>query len=153
MVAGDVGEGAGREPDAVEPILREPVARGFERQMRHVIGGELAPASRAASPDRASYARDTPTVRPDDADRAEARGAKAHRLPDLAHEGGDRGLAVGAGDRDHEVGLSAGEARRHAGEQPIADCRHWISRGTPSAPQLSSRWQDRRGARRRPPAE
>ena len=71
MIARDVGEGAGRKPDAVEPVLRKPVARSLERQMRHpVLAGEPRQRWRAASRDRASCGRDirspsgptTPTV-------------------------------------------------------------------------------------------
>ena len=40
-----------------------------------------------------------------DADRAEVHRALAQRLPDLPGEARDRGLAVGAGDRDHHLGL------------------------------------------------
>ena len=52
----------------------------------------------------------------DDTDRAEARGPETHSLPDLAHEGGDGGLAIGAGNRDDQIGLFSKVAGCHAGE-------------------------------------
>ena len=48
--------------------------------------------------------------------RAEARGAVSHRRPELADEGGDRGLAVGAGDGDGDLRLRAEEARGDEGK-------------------------------------
>ena len=41
MVARQVGEAAGREPHAVEPVLVEPVRRGFEREMGDALAREL----------------------------------------------------------------------------------------------------------------
>ena len=63
-----------------------------------------------------------------DADGAEVDRGLAERLPDLAGEARDRGLAVGAGDRDHHLGLVAEPAARGDGERParlvVQDHRH-----------------------------
>ena len=56
MVAAEIGEGAGRQPHAVEAVLVEAVRRGLDGQMRDAFAGQLGRASRAASPDRASSA-------------------------------------------------------------------------------------------------
>ena len=47
----------------------------------------------------------------DDAGRADAGGGVPALLPDLAREGGDRGLAAGAGDGDHGCRLARKDAR------------------------------------------
>ena len=54
----------------------------------------------------------------DDADGAEARRLVAGGGEDLAGEGGDRGLAAGAGDGDEMVRLARIEARRHQRQRP-----------------------------------
>ena len=46
-----------------------------------------------------------------DADRPDRSGLAPKRLPDLAHEGGDRSLSAGAGHRDDRFGLARIEAR------------------------------------------
>ena len=50
-------------------------------------------------------------VRRDDADGADRGRRMAEALPDLAAEGGDRGLAAGAGDRDDRGRLPGVEGR------------------------------------------
>ena len=55
---------------------------------------------------------------PSTPDGAEVHRALAERLPDLPGEARDRGLAVGAGHRDHHLGLVAGPARRGQRERP-----------------------------------
>ena len=106
MVAGDIGEGAGRDPHAVEPVLVEAVAGRFERQMRHAVARQLV--QRAMQLDRIGRGvRAVCLARGrHHADRAEAGGRHAERRPDLAQEGGDRGFAVGAGDGGDGVGLA-----------------------------------------------
>ena len=111
MVAGDVGEAAGGELDAVETMLDEPVARRFERQVGDVIGA-LERGENGVKLDRigGGVRQDLAVVRSDDADGTEARGSETHGRPDLADEGSDRRLAVGAGDGDADVWLQAVKA-------------------------------------------
>ena len=103
---------AGGEPDAVEPALVEAVARGLHRGMGDAVVGEfreqLVQRDRIGRGQRAIFV----AAGRDDAGRADAGRRLAGLLPDLAGEGGDRGLAAGAGDGDHRVGLAAEEARR-----------------------------------------
>ena len=40
MIAGDVGERAGGDAQAVEPVLVEPVRGCLDREMRHAFAGE-----------------------------------------------------------------------------------------------------------------
>ena len=54
----------------------------------------------------------------DDAERADARRFVAGAGEDLAGEGGDRGLAAGAGDGDELLRLAPVEARRHQRQRP-----------------------------------
>ena len=93
------------------------MARCFHGKMRDVILGECR--QRMMQLDRIGRRMGEIflALRSDDAHRADARGAEAHRLPDLAHEGGDRCLAIGAGDGDDDIGLGAGETRRDAREE------------------------------------
>ena len=53
MVARQIGEGAGGDAHAVEPVLVEPVRGGFQRQMRDAFAGERDRACDAVRPDRA----------------------------------------------------------------------------------------------------
>ena len=84
-----------------------------------------------------------------DPDGAEVHRRLAERLPDLPGEARDRGLAVGAGDRDHDLGLAAEPAARGDGERAprvvAQDHRH---RSGPSAASASGEarrvGQDRR---------
>ncbi len=101
VVARQIGEGAGGEPHAVEPLLVEPVRGGLQREMGDAGAGELCRASGAARSGRASSAsrrlssgRETTPSVPSEA------ASRPSRRPDLAREGGDRGLAAGAGDGD-----------------------------------------------------
>ena len=41
MVAREIGEGAGGDAHAVEPVLVEPVRGGLQRQMRDALAGQL----------------------------------------------------------------------------------------------------------------
>ena len=112
VVAAEIGEGAGGEPHAVEPLLVEPVRGRLHREMSDARLGERLQRSverhRIRRGQRA-VDRDRPR---NDADRAERRGFPADRRPDLADEGGDRGLAAGAGDRDDRLGLARIKPRR-----------------------------------------
>ena len=119
MIARQVGERAGPQSHAVEPPLIEAVRRRLQRDMGYAGPGELLEGlmqrdrvGRGQGPIGRHRARH-------DADRADRGGFAAERSPDLADEGGDRGLA--AGSRDCDDGLRAGAdrcARRHAPGRP-----------------------------------
>jgi hypothetical protein len=116
MVAGQVGEGPGGKPDAIEPRLGETVARSLERHMGHAFLGELRQHGVEVNRIGGGVGERPLAGGRDHSDGADAGGAEPHSLPDLAHKGGDRRLAVGAGHGDGDVGLHGVEPCRHQGE-------------------------------------
>ena len=102
----DVGEGAGGDAHAVEPVLVEAMAEASSA--RWVTPSPAAlPKCCAAKPDRASCARAACRRGADDADPAEAqRAARPVAAPNLPQEGGDVGSAVSAVYRAHYLGLA-----------------------------------------------
>ena len=136
VVAAEIGEGAGREPDAVEPPLVEAVARRLHRGMGDAGIGKLG--EQLVQLDRIGRGELTVVVA---AGRHDAGGADAGRrvsrlLPDLAGEGGDRGLAAGAGDGDHGFRLARIKPRRDPREHKpgIFDGNHRRWRRPSAAP-------------------
>ena len=123
VVARQVGEGAGGDAHAVEPALVETVRGGLERQMCDALTRQ--PVERAMQFDRIGRGQRAVGLgrRRNHADGADAGGRKAERAPDLAREGGDRGLAAGAGDRRDGAGLAREEFRRRQSER-AARIRH-----------------------------
>jgi hypothetical protein len=123
MVAADVGKAAGREAHAVEPVLVETVRRRLQRQMGHAVPGQLG--ERAMQRDRVRRGQRAIDLAPrrDESDGADAGSGLSRALPDLAREGGDRGLAARSGDRGNGLGLAAEDARRSDRQRParIAD--------------------------------
>ena len=117
MIAREVGEGGGREPHAVEPLLLDPMRRGFEREMGHAIGRQHREAGVEADRIRRGERSVDAGLRRDDPDRPERGGLMAESLPDLAAEGRDRRLAARAGDRDDRAGLCGMEGSGSAGER------------------------------------
>ena len=127
VVAGDVGEAGRGQADAVEPELVEAVARGLHRGVGDALVGEVG--EQAVQRDRLgrgvgerrATAPSTPTV-------PKFTAVSPSALPDLAGEARDRGLAVGAGDRDHHLGLVAVPAAGGDGERAarlvVQDHRH-----------------------------
>ena len=116
MVAGQVGEGGGRQAHGVQPVLGQAVAGGLDRHMPDAGLGQL----RQGLVQGHRIGRGQPR-RPGqrlavNAQGADAAGPLADGLPDLAGEAGHRRLAVGAGDGDHHVGLAAVVAGGHLGE-------------------------------------
>jgi len=116
VVARQVGEPGGGEPHAVQAELGEPVAGCFEggavgprpgqRRQLAVQGDRVGRGQRAgARPGRADHP-----------ERANGGGGQTHRAPDLAREGGRRGLAVGARHRDAGAGRAGMEACRNLGQ-------------------------------------
>ena len=117
MVAGQIGERAGGETDAVEALLVEAVRGGLHREMRDSCFGK--PIERSVQLDRVRRRQrsiDGQRAR-DDADRSERGGLAAERKPYLPDEGRDRSLAARAGDRDDGPGLSREQARGGASER------------------------------------
>ena len=117
VVAGQIGEGAGGETNAVEPLLVEAVRRGLHREMRDARVGEPIEGSMQLDRVRRRQRSVDGQRARDDADRAERGGLAAERTPDLPDEGRDRGLAAGAGDGDDGFGLPREEARGGARER------------------------------------
>ena len=123
MIARQIGEGTGGDAHAVEPVLVEAVRGGLEREMRDAFARELVEhAMQLDRIGRGQRAIDVGLVR-DDADGAHAGGVQPERRPDLAREGGNRGLARGAGDGGDHSGL-AGEERGGGKRQRAAHVRH-----------------------------
>ncbi len=105
MVACQIGERRRRQGEPVEAELVEPVARRLDRDVLDALllqGVELAMEQHRVGRGEAAGLLE---IGADDADRAEARRAPAVPCPDLPREGGDRGLAVGAGDGGDRAGL------------------------------------------------
>ena len=115
MLVRQIGEAGGRQTQAVQAMLIQPMARCFDGGMRHALprqGGEVLMQLHRIGRGEAGVA-----LKPgrDDAERAHARRLEAERRPDVAQEVHGRGLAVGAGDGGNGGGLQAGEGRRHQG--------------------------------------
>jgi hypothetical protein len=49
MIAAEIGEGAGRDPDAVEPVLVEPVRGRLDREMRDALARQPSSVSCSAT--------------------------------------------------------------------------------------------------------
>ena len=111
VVAAEIGETAGRQPHPVEPPLVETVARRLHRGMGDAglgqFGEQPVQRDRIRRGERAVFV----AARRDDARRPDRCRRKSRLLPDLARERGDRGLAAGAGDGHHRLGLATEEAR------------------------------------------
>ncbi len=122
MIAGDVGEGAGSERDAIDAALLQAMARGLERKMGDAVLGE--PRQDRVELDRVGrrVLENLGAARADHADGAETCRLESLPGPELPRERGNRGLAVGAGDGDDRLGLEAEEARSDEREQPA-----WIA--------------------------
>ena len=107
VVAAEIGEGAGGQPDTVEAALVEPVARRLHGRV--LDAGRRQLGQQAVQGDWIGRRQGAVLVA---AGRGDAGGADAGRreaclLPDLAGEGGDRSLAAGAGDGHQGGGLAA----------------------------------------------
>ena len=109
MVASDVGEAAGRDHHAVEPVLVQPVARRFDGEMLHAITLQLGQQIMNFHRIGRCVRKGEGAVRTDDADGAQAGGRFSQGRPDFAQEGDDGGLALGAGDGGNGVRLGGEE--------------------------------------------
>ena len=165
VVAGQIGESAGGEPHAIEPLLVEAMRGGFDREVGDALSRQAGREARAARSGPAWSAihkrvsgRDTTPMVPIEA-------ASAPGLPDLANEGGDRSLSAGAGHRDDRFRLARIEARGGVSERSagVGDLNEGGVRGLrptlgddrgralrrPLRPRASGRHPSRRQARRR----
>ncbi len=106
MIAGDIGEAAGRDAQTVEPRLIEAMRRGFDGEMRHAFAGKFV--DRAVQRDRIGRRQRAVslTARRHDPDGADACSAAPERGPDLPREGGHGRFAAGAGDGSNDARLS-----------------------------------------------
>ena len=86
MVAGDVGEGAGGEPQAVDTPLLKPVARRFERKMGNARLGELGENTVELYRVRRGVSEGLRVRWSNDTHSTEACRAEPHLLPELADE-------------------------------------------------------------------
>ena len=118
MVARDVGEGARGKRNAVSAALLQAVARSLEGEMGDAVLGETGEDRMQLDRVWRGVLERQGAARADHADRTEACRAEPLPRPQLAYEGGDRGLAVGAGDGDGDLGLEAEEARGDQSEAP-----------------------------------
>ena len=99
VVARQIGKTAGSDAHAVEPELVEPVRGSLEREMRDAVACDLVElAMQRDRIGRGQRAIDG-ALRRHQSDGADAGGSVSQPLPDLAREGGNRGLAAGAGHR------------------------------------------------------
>ncbi len=116
MVARQIAEPGGRQAQAIQAELIQPVRGSLQRHMlhalarqrgehggqRHRIGRRQAPAARMTGGDQA--------------ERAEAGRRQGGQRPELAQEVDGACLAVRASDGNDVFGLAAGQQGRHAGQ-------------------------------------
>ena len=118
---------------AVEAILIEPVRGGLEGEMRDALARDLVELPMQRDRIRRRQRAVDGALRRDQADGADAGGGVPEPLPDLPREGGDRGLAAGAGHRRNRRGLRGKESRRGQRQRAarIGDCdeRHLPAAG------------------------
>ena len=112
VVARQIGEAAGRDAHAVETILIEPVRGRFEGEMRDAVARDLVELSMQRDRIGRGQRAVDGALRRYQPDGADAGGGMPEPLPDLAREGGDRGLAAGAGDGGDGRGLLRIKLRR-----------------------------------------
>ena len=112
VIAREIGEAAGGDAHAVEPELVEPVRGRLEGQMRDAVARDLVELPVQRDRIRRRQRAVDRALRRNQPDGADAGGGMAEPLPDLAREGGDRGLAAGAGHRRDRRGLPRIKSRR-----------------------------------------
>ena len=145
VIARQVGERGGGQPNAVQAELIEAVRRCLHRRIGDAMP-RARPAKRFRQADRIGRGQAGTRIEPgrDYAQRAQAGGLDASGGPKLTGELDSAGLAVGAGNRDHRLRLRAG--------QDGGDPRQALPRlrivmigrgGTPGGQTVPSRRQDR----------
>ena len=112
VVAREIGETAGGDAHAVEPVLVEPVRRGLEGEMGDALAGDFVELPVQRDRIRRGQRAVDGALRRHQPDGADAGRCVTEPLPDLAREGGDRGLAAGAGDRRDGLRLPRIKFRR-----------------------------------------
>ena len=112
VVARQIGEAAGGDAHAVQPVLVEPVRRRLERQMRDAFARDLVELPMQRDRIRRRQRSVDGALRRHQPDGADAGRGMTEPLPDLPRKGGDRGLAAGAGDRGDRRGLPRIKSRR-----------------------------------------
>ena len=111
VVAGDVGERRRSDADAIQPVLREPMAGRLQRQVLDAVFRELGEHAVQGNGIGRGVFKGSPRAIGVDAEGAEGGSVAARGPPDLAREVRHRGLAVGAGDADHDFRLRTVVAR------------------------------------------
>ena len=117
MVAAEIGEAGGSEPETVKPALIEPVARRLDRGGGDALPRETRKGGMEGDRVRRGQAAIGAPAAADHAERADRRRFLAGACENLAGEGCDRGLAAGPGDGDELLRLPSVEARRHQRER------------------------------------
>ncbi len=147
VVARQVGEAAGRDAHAVEPILVEPMRGGLEGQMRDAVARDFVELPVQRDRIRRRQRAVDRALRRNQSDGADAGGGVAEPLPDLAREGGNRSLAAGAGDGCDRCGLPRIKSAPRPAPARGADlaCRQTARGARPTA-------HGRRRPQPRPPA-
>ncbi len=112
MIAADIGKAGRHNLHAIEPMLVEAVRGGLDGEMGHALLGQRIEllmqrdrVGRGQGSVDLTLARDQP-------DGADARRLVTERSPDLAREGGDRGLPAGSGDGSNNLRLVGEEFGR-----------------------------------------
>jgi hypothetical protein len=126
VIVAEIGETAGREPDTIQTALVEAVAGSLHGRMRHTHIRKLGQQRVERDGVRCGQRPVFDAAGRHDARRANAGSGQSSPGPNLAREGGDRGLAAGAGDRHHRCRLPSVEERRELrqGEPRIVDFDH-----------------------------
>src|ERR1700683_5372763 len=117
MIARDVGERTGSDPQPIEPILIEAMGRRFDRQMGDTITSKLIDRLMQHDGVRRREGAVSFAARRYHTDRADAGGAMSERGPDLPRKSSDRSLAAGPSDgRDNlrlaRIKLGGDESKR-----------------------------------------
>ena len=120
MVTAEIGKGGGTDSHAIETALIKPVAGGLHHQVVHPPQGKRREGfvkshrvRRGQPHARVQAVGSNSGVQPQS---AQARRLAPQALPDLPRKGGDRCLAVGAGDGGDVIGLMGIKPGRHQGE-------------------------------------
>ena len=137
MIAGDVGEAARRNAQAVEPELIEAVRRRFDGQMGDSLAGECVDRTMQLDRIRCGQRAVNLAARRDDTDGADAGRAKTQRAPNLPRKRRDRRFAAGAGDGGDGFGLARIKFRR--GQRQRAPSALLPAIATNTSPRLTAR--------------
>jgi len=103
MVAAQIGESARLDRQAFGAELGEAVAGGLERGMGHAFATQASHVGEEGRDVGRGEPGRNAVVGGGDAQRADRGGMMAGHAPELAGQLDGRGLAVGAGDRDHRL--------------------------------------------------